>query len=521
MRTSQRRPALASVAMALAVAFVVAACGSDTSTTSVTATGTTQPLTQAIDKSGAPIKAATLTLVTDEPTERPGGVIVTRFVEEVAKLSGGAITVDPTFAGRGDSPAWDQRSIEAVLDGEYDLVYARAGAWESEGVETVSPLQLPGVIGSDDQADRVAQAPVAGDILAGLDKVGAIGLGLYPENLRHFALWGTDPASADTIKGRRIRVPLQPTVYRWLEAAGAVPVDLGNEFYDQVADGTLTAMDISFVLGGLVLNSGPDTNATVTGNLVMYAKFGTLAIGAEQAATLGEDGMAILRAAAAQVLADTVATRPHEPELSQASCSLGVRIATASDDAIASVLAAAQPIIDEVAADPVAGPILTGVRAAAGEPTPTALPDCAGAVAADDAAMLPSAGELPNGVYRVDVNDEILAQYLPEYEWEANRGVYTWTMQDGHYSWTIDWPKYPPVNDGFWYSQAGSYRVDGDLLTIQLTFVEERDQPYLLTAHWSLNADQSLSLEWESGSPRWKDFEKVLIAPRWERIGDA
>jgi TRAP-type C4-dicarboxylate transport system substrate-binding protein len=476
----------------------------------------------------APLPHVALTLATNEPPDRPGGQIVTAFVESVKSLSDGAITITPSFEyPTGQTTAWDQKVIAAMQDGTFDLVVAVPGAWESAGAHGMRALQLPGVFVNDDQVDAVTTAPVADDILAGLADVGAVGLGLYPQNLRHLAMYQFDPLSLEGLKGAALRVPLQDTVFDWLTAVGAEPLDLGfPDFTAQANDGTLAGSDLSLFTHSLAPSGGPIA-PLFTVNVPLYAKFSVLALSEASASGLSDDVMRVLRAAAQQTLDHTIDTRPREVELALDACTDGVIMRKGEPGTLDDIVGAAQPVINEVASDPVEGPILKAVRAAAGPGTVDQLATCSGNVVVDPSTLTPSAGEFPNGVYRGTVTPEMIAAVgLPARECPNNCGTYTWTMKDGHYSWTVDWPTYPPAgvqaNECCWQTQDGVYEVRGDQIMFSVEWLGNADKPFVATLRWVVNPDQSISYEYVSGNPSWDQwFDADIARPRWTRIGDA
>ena len=93
---------------------------------------------------------------------------------------------------------------------------ARGGVVEhGPGVTTLDVLELPGLIESDEQADRVvADHSLVERLLAGVDDIGLTGLGLYPEEPRYLvSLDGTSRFAPVDLRGRIIRAPLSETVF--------------------------------------------------------------------------------------------------------------------------------------------------------------------------------------------------------------------------------------------------------------------------------------------------------------------
>jgi len=95
------------------------------------------------------------------------------------------------------------------------------------------------------------------------------------------------------------------------------------------------------------------------------------------------------------------------------------------------------------------------------------------------------AGDLPNGVYRVETTDADLdAVNVPTDTWTENHGTYTWTLKDG--SWSFVQTAQNPIQNP---TALGVYVVDGN----NVTFLMANDyRPQEFT--WTVNSAGSLVL---------------------------
>jgi TRAP-type C4-dicarboxylate transport system substrate-binding protein len=533
MSNHSRRPttgassAIRWLAAGAAAAVVVVACGSGggrppSATNSSAGSGAVPTIPPPVNTSPIPIESSpvVLKLVTNETPERPGGQIVASFVAEVAKVSRGAIVIKPTFEYLDSPKEADQVSIDATRKGTADLVLARAGAWETFGVKTVQGLELPGVISSDDQADRVADSAAAKEVLDGLSVADDVGLGLFPENSRHVVLWSGLPASPAALAGVTFRAGDQPTEFRVLQALGATPIaQTPSDFEASVHAGKVTGTEVPFNLVNLLVPGHDSQAASLTGNFTLYTKFSILAISNAAHQRIGAAGVAELRTAAATVLKETITNRPDEESILRTACGAGVKVVNASEADVAAVLKAAQPIVDSVANDPVAGPVLRSIRDAAGQPTPPTGEVCAGAGAYTP--LVPKAGSLPSGVYRFTVTDKMLHDAgVPEADWMYNRGLYTYRLKpDGTFAFTLD-PE--PQKADRMAQRSGVYHVEGNRVTFEFRFVGDIDFPDVVTFTWQVDAKGGLTLVRVDGPEEWKAFDTADLASAvWERIGKA
>jgi hypothetical protein len=94
-------------------------------------------------------------------------------------------------------------------------------------------------------------------------------------------------------------------------------------------------------------------------------------------------------------------------------------------------------------------------------------------------------GDLPNGVYRVEITDaDLEAVNVPRDSWAESHGTYTWTMQDG--SWSFIQTASNPIQNP---TAEGTYVVDGNHVTV---LIANDFGPQEFT--WSVDGDGSLVL---------------------------
>lgn len=194
--------------------------------------------------------------------------------------------------------------------------------WHTEGVETLEPLQLPFLVQTDAQADRVAADPIAREMLAGLSAIDMTGLGLYPEGIRHLiGLDGRDIATDGDLAGRTVRAALSDTTWATLEALGARPVDItSHEFESAVASGDVTTAESTLSLMPTVPSTG---RRMILANFALYTKFQVLAIRDDAWADLDDATQDIIHRAAEDALSATVSERPQEAEALAQACADG------------------------------------------------------------------------------------------------------------------------------------------------------------------------------------------------------
>jgi len=95
------------------------------------------------DKSGGAGGVTTLRLASPDFPGSPAGQDVQHFAERVRSLSGGRLRVEVTWEIGKAERSWDQKAAQLVIDGDHDLGFIPAGAWDVLGVTSLQALQAP------------------------------------------------------------------------------------------------------------------------------------------------------------------------------------------------------------------------------------------------------------------------------------------------------------------------------------------------------------------------------------------
>ena len=321
-----------------------------------------------------PAKASpvTLRLGTPEEAGRPGYLIAQTFAAKVREDSKAAVRVDVAQAGI-DEPAFDQASIDELIKGQFQLALIPARAWHSKGVTTLEALQLPTLIETDDQADRVAQSSAVPDMLGGLEAAGLTGLAVYPEGLRHIATFGDLGVLTSTnLKGKKVRAPRADTPWATIKALGAIPVET-VDFHAEVDAGRVHAAESSLAL----LPDLPD-HPVMTADIAVYYKFQVLAVRTEAFNQLDPTMQQLLRTTAVSTLTQTVADRQHERDGLLVACADQgtVGIAVASADTRRNLRALMRGVLENTRRDPLVARSIDAVSKAAGPADVAPSPTC-------------------------------------------------------------------------------------------------------------------------------------------------
>ena len=481
---------------------------------------------QRADRVGNPVEPVVVTVLTEEHPISVAADMLSLFAIEVDARSDGAVRIEPAFGVIEEGVAWDQRAIEATSSGQFDAVVARAGAWHSGGVTSLDVLQLPGLVDTDNQADRLAGDAEAVDALVtGLTPIGFTGLGLYPEGPRYLMhLDGTDRFDLDTLAGRPIRAPLSETVFAVLRAAGLAPVDVGaGDFLVSVSDG-----DIPMTEGHLARveltntvddsstpsSSGPTWRSTPSSWCSPFAP--TPSTSPPSTCCANPPVASARRSPTSDPPKPTAPQRParrahrscrSRPTTGRRSCRPCSRSSTASKRA------PTEPSSAWCGRPPARPPAPTGPvpndrrrrRRRAAPAAPLAIP-------ARRADVEPTPGDVPDGVYRFVVTPEaIAATGAPD----EGAFVGEWILRAGHAELHYFELDGTPM-DGEPPDLGGTYQVQGD--TMVFATPPERAMPgtsgmYLL--RWTMDDDTLLLTQLDDGR------HDVDFAVPWVRVGEA
>jgi C4-dicarboxylate-binding protein DctP len=462
-------------------------------------------------KAGAPDRPLHLVMADSQPPDAPTGLAMAAFAAEVENLSDGAMEVETRSAGEYADNAGDAKVVRALTAGDVQLATVPARAWSDAGVRSTDVLQAPFEVTSNDHMVAVTgDAELTRASLAGLENVGAHGLGLVPERLRVLLGFDTPVLVPADLKGRTMR-SISPSVGRILEQFGAKPVNPTDDEYAAMrAEGSIGGAETDWTRA---MSLAP--GATITSDLVLYAKVVSIAANLDWWEGLTDDQRAVLEQAAAATRDAAVATLSEASADAAGFCDAGGRVAVAGSAGLAAFVRAARPWTERLDQDALAR--LRALRPAGAEPAPSPCAPITDGL--DPGHVVAEAGNLPDGVYRFEITPAIAAR------WNASAGPntipfdgpmdpetmkrvqVTWTLAEGHYTFEI------AINDEPPFTARGVYQVAGEQVLLalhpeignvvnRLTWRVEDDGSLVLTQVDDLKRD------WYYGLP-------------WVRIGDA
>jgi len=429
-----------------------------------------------------------------------GGDVLDQLVKGSA---GGAVHVQaPSIQPPGDRAEED--ALDALRAGRADLAVLRADTLATAGATSLGVLQLPLLIESTAQADRIASDPIATDLMADLGELGLVGLALVPGGLRHPFGYGAPLLRPEDYAGTVINTRPGAGVDRLLGALGATTdhsVDAARE--EAARSGRLRGIEVS-----LQLPQAVTLPAVVTSNVTLYTKFDVVVLRKELWERLSEGQRDELRDLARTAGRAAVAGRDGEAKALARFCeSLGGSSVVADAPTMNELRAALQPVVDEAEQTPDVARLADRIRALGAGTSPPEGRTCGRGATPDELAAEASLpAELAftprgpqdalEGVWRVEADRQTMldAGVSPQ-EAGANQGVWTITITGNRadadqphgrnctWAFAFDGDRVAldqavGGNDACGGLGVGTYEIDGDVVRFHWDW--QRDYPVAL-----------------------------------------
>ncbi len=234
-----------------------------------------------------------------------------------------------------------------VQDGELDLGWIAARAWDTVGVTSFQALQAPFLITDQELLTEVLAGSMADEMIVGLDEVGLVGLGMYPDGLRYPLGYAAPMTSLEDFDGANIRLVPSEATEALVRALGGRPVYglTGDALDAAIASGDVDGTEVSLGLATSIAPKG----SVVTGNVVLFPRVNTLFAGQDLMDSLSDQQEAILAAAAEETYAFAASATMED---FRAFCEAGGEVVIASEVDVAALERAARPVYRLLEADP-------------------------------------------------------------------------------------------------------------------------------------------------------------------------
>jgi TRAP-type C4-dicarboxylate transport system substrate-binding protein len=481
----------------LTIAATLTACSSGPAGSSAEAEDTASPVVATRSASArpvGPVDPITLRLGTGDPETAPAADQIRWFTKRLDKLTDGAVTIKPVWLAAGDVPHFETAVAEQAIDGDLDLAVVASRAWDTVGATSLTPLNAPFLVDTDEIVNEVVTSPVKDGLLAGLPDVGVVGLGLWPEGLRHPFGFGDPLDSPEDYDGTLIRAPYSETTRQMFRALGADTTDGAADPKEQ--RGAESAYGIALA-------------GEATANVVFYPKINTLVLNADVEASLTDAQRQALTQAADDTTDWVVDTWPSDNDFARTYCNQGGRIQTATSAQVEAMVQATRPVVEAMRDDDETGPIVEQIESLAeGLEAEEPLAGCGDKT---DSEVLQ---EL-DGTYRFTVSPAAAraAGVTSQEVIDSATGDFTVTMDSGQ--WTLEQVYATGPSKGQTDNALGDYTIDGN----RLEWFWSHEPGNWVKATFTVQPDGSVKFSdvTDGEGPQWERMAQVHYR-HWERV---
>jgi TRAP-type transport system periplasmic protein len=380
-----------------------------------------------VDKAGGAVPEPTRTLKLLNPRS---GVEVQPFVDEVAKLSAGALVVAQGEQFERGSLDSEVDAIKAVQAGGTDLAVVPVRAFGLVGMRSFDALIAPMEIDSMSLQQQVLSSDIATDMVSGVEGLGLKGIGILPGPMRLPAGITRPLRTPEEFSGARIAFNSSGVAERSLQTLGAIPVKSGFEGADMSGFDGLE-QQIESIAG----NQYDDDVKWITGNVQLWPRALAVVGNAASFASLSEAQRIWLTEAIHNVIPSMAALQRNTEELGSLCRRGKAETIQASSTQIKQLRDGFAPVYQWLRGDASTARYLDQIDAlkAGLTPDPNDVPDCSGLTQASATeAVSPMDGSY---LAKVTKSDLLGAGEPPPYDVE-NYGEFRFVFDRGRFAYT-------------------------------------------------------------------------------------
>jgi TRAP-type C4-dicarboxylate transport system substrate-binding protein len=419
-----------------------------------------------VDKAGGAVPEPTRTLTLLNPRF---AVELEPFVDEVAKLSAGALVLEQSAQFERGSADSETDAIKALQDGRTDLAVVPARAFGLVGVRSFDALIAPMEVDSMSLQQQVLSSGIATEMVSGVESVGLKGVGILPGPMRLAAGITRPLRTPQDFNGARIAYSPSAVAERSLRTLHATPVKSGFEGADMSAFDGLESQ-IQSIAG----NRYDDDVRWITGNVQLWPRALVVVANADSFASLTDAQRAWLTKAIHNAIPPTTALQTNNEELG-VLCRRGkAQTIQASPAQVKQLRDGFAPVYEWLRGDPSTARYLDQIDALKPQVTadPDEVVDCsrlsqspAGTPSASPSAAAPGAVSPIDGNYlaKITKSDLQKANTPPGDIVIENYGEFRFVFERGRFAYTQH--ESPACTWGF-----GTFTVTDDKL--QMSFID-------------------------------------------------
>ena len=166
-----------------------------------------------------------------------GSENVGTWAEAVERLSEGSIRIRVSNNWRQGESNYEEAILNDVRRGDVPLASVMSRAFDVVGVTSFQPLAAPLLIDSAELQRRVLKSELAGQALAGTEKIGMVGLALMPGELRRPVGLTRALAAPEDYRGARVYTREGKVAAATLDVLGAQPAHGATDNWFEGVDG--------------------------------------------------------------------------------------------------------------------------------------------------------------------------------------------------------------------------------------------------------------------------------------------
>ena len=224
-----------------------------------------------------------------------GSENVGAWAEAVERLSEGSIRIRVSNNWRQGESNYEEAILNEVRRGDVPLASVMSRALDVAGVTSFQPLAAPLLIDSAELQRRVLKSELAGQALAGTEKIGMVGLALMPGDLRRPVGLTRALTGPEDYRGARVYTREGKVAAATLNAFGAQPAHGPTENWFEGVDGA--EVDLSAVRSETQLAR---EEVRITSNVVLWAQPVAIVMNEDAFDELSDEQQRALREASAE-----------------------------------------------------------------------------------------------------------------------------------------------------------------------------------------------------------------------------
>lgn len=292
-----------------------------------------------VDKAGGPVTAAPTNL----KMANTRGDEVQPFLDELAKVSGGALqlTAEPGF--QGATKSIEIGALQAVQSGLADIAIVPTRAYPFVRVTSFDALMAPMLVDNMELQQQVINDSVASEMVGGVKSAGFAGIGVLPGPIRLPSGVSRPLIGPATYSGARIAYTPSPVAKQSLEALGAIPVEAAFDGQD------VSGFDgLELQAKAVAENQYDEVVRSITANVGLWPRSIGVVANAGSWAKLTEAQRGWLVQAAKDAVEETASRQAGTEEIANMCRRNKVKIISASGDQIAQLHQALTPVYDSL-----------------------------------------------------------------------------------------------------------------------------------------------------------------------------